>query len=101
MAGRMFVIPPSGEIVVTELETVPPIEELQKAVGGYIETVPYFTKYKDKQCVAFCNEEGKLKGLPYNSRATNDWGRNTPLSDDVLVGPVVILTGDRSFMEVI
>lgn len=36
------------------------LEELQKFVGGYIEAVPYANP------VAYCNEEGRLNGLPTN-----------------------------------
>ena len=37
------------------------LEALQKAVGGYIETVSIFT-----DVTLICNEEGRLTGLPYN-----------------------------------
>ena len=37
------------------------LEAFQEAVGGYIET---FTLAPD--LVIICNEEGKLRGLPYN-----------------------------------
>ena len=37
------------------------LENLQRTVGGYIETV---TLCDD--LVVICNEEGRLKGLPYN-----------------------------------
>lgn len=37
------------------------LENLQTAVGGYIETV----KLATDMCVV-CNEEGRLKGKPYN-----------------------------------
>jgi hypothetical protein len=40
-------------------------KELQDLVGGYIEVLP---SIKPKIIV---NEEGLLKGLPYNERATN------------------------------
>lgn len=36
------------------------LENLQKTVGGYIETVTLFT-----DCVIICNEEGLIQGLPY------------------------------------
>ncbi len=36
---------------------------LQKAVGGYIETVTV-----TKDMVILCNEEGRLLGMPYNCR---------------------------------
>lgn len=37
------------------------LENLQRTVGGYIETI---TLCDD--LVVICNEEGRLKGLPYN-----------------------------------
>jgi Domain of unknown function (DUF3846) len=50
---------------------------LKTAVGGWIETLPYFNKFevdgKQKSCVAYCNEEGKLTGLPYNAPARALW----------------------------
>lgn len=36
-------------------------ENLQKTVGGYIETVTLAS-----DCVVICNEEGMLKRFPYN-----------------------------------
>ena len=36
------------------------LESLQKAVGGYIECIPY-----DK-FIVICDEEGRLKGKPFN-----------------------------------
>lgn len=37
------------------------LEELQAAVGGYIETVTFAT-----DAVVICNEEGRPMGLPHN-----------------------------------
>ena len=37
------------------------LENLQKTVDGYIETVTL-----SSDCVVICNEEGMLRGLPYN-----------------------------------
>lgn len=39
------------------------LENLQRTVGGYIETVTIST-----DVVIICNEEGKLLGLPHNCR---------------------------------
>jgi hypothetical protein len=60
-----------------------------------------------RPCEAFCNEEGKNDGLPYNETATLLWaatlvkdGHLKPGADgsvampDVLVGPVAIVIGD-------
>lgn len=37
------------------------LEAMQAEVGGYIETVRFTS-----DCCIVCNEEGRLKGLPYN-----------------------------------
>ena len=52
------------------------LEELQKAVGGYIQIVP------NSSPASYCNEEGLVYGLPYNAQASKRFGVN-------LVGPVI------------
>ena len=53
-------------------------------------------------CVAFCDEDGKSKGLPPNTRVNEFWSMALPEIDlDYLVGPIVILTGDADFMKAI
>lgn len=42
------------------------LKNLQKTVGGHIETVTLMS-----DLVIICNEEGKLRGLPYNCRILN------------------------------
>jgi hypothetical protein len=57
------------------------LENLQKLVGGYIETIPV----KDFQnCVILCNEDGKMQGLPVNIRIPGDF----------IVGTIVVLGVD-------
>jgi len=105
MRGTMTLIEPDS-VSVTELTAPPELEALQHAVGGYIEQVPWFHWFIGVPCVAFCNEEGKLRKLLYNEVATLAWtaavmhdhGRLSGFCDR-LVGPVVVLTGDREFME--
>jgi len=70
----------------------PTLEQLQDAVGGYIEYVPL-----NDQTIAitghthmYCNEMGKLEGLPFNAMATSMM-RN---SHDVIVGNAVLMTDD-------
>ena len=69
------------------------LAEMKKAVGGWIEYA-----HDDGETQIICNEEGKLRGLPYNEEATKLWYRKhhekygTPLKD-VLVGDVLVLTG--------
>lgn len=42
------------------------LENLQKTVGGYIETVTLAS-----DLVVICNEEGKLLGLPHNCKVAD------------------------------
>ena len=59
------------------------LEQLQRAVGGYIEAVP------GTRSRAYCNEEGRLRGLAFNRRASLRF-------QQMLVGDVVELeAGDR------
>jgi hypothetical protein len=113
-----------GELI--GFAAAPTLKFLQTAVGGHIELVPYFTTVYVKtpeltlvDCIAYCNEEGKLKGLEVNGIATVLWDRALKRhrnSDgelmfpggliaadggvkDMLFGPVVVLYGDAEFME--
>ena len=102
MKGTMTIISPNGTQHKTEHTKPVALDVLQQSVGGYIEIVPHFTKYNNKPCVAFCNEEGKLEQLPYNHVATTAWmvaADARGIGGDELVGPVVILQGDDEFME--
>lgn len=101
MKGALTIIHPSGEITRKEYTAEIPLEDLNKAVGGYIELVPYFNDYKGVNCRAFCNEYGKINGLPYNEPATALWERafGKSVRPDFLVGSIAIVTGDREFMS--
>lgn len=56
---KVIMVEPMKEPCPAEVENT--LEGLQKAVGGYIETV-----YLEDYIVLVCNEEGKLLGLPGN-----------------------------------
>ena len=72
---------PTGEVInVSPKEKTFGLEELQGMVGGYIEIVAVGRE------LYVCDEEGKLKGKPINSLATNKSGRwFDPFVGDVLV----------------
>lgn len=63
------------------------LERLQQLVGGYIEGVPA----QHDGLAAWCNEDGRLGGLPLNVRATAWWQRHgyDVAHDDDLRGDVV------------
>jgi len=101
MKGKMTTIKTNGVIMVLEKDVAITLDDLQTAVGGYVESIPMFDLYKGEHCVAFCNEEGKLKGLPLNAVATGYWWeqRHPHPPNDMLVGDIVIITGDNEMME--
>lgn len=117
MQGVLLAITPHGAIIGHRIKAAPDYRTLQAIVGGRIETVPYFAgpvegevafnnsdaevSFTDHAmtCVAFCNEEGKLEGQPYNATATAMWRDITPYAiDDVLVGVVAVVIGDAELM---
>ena len=57
------------------------LEELQKAVGGYIEVVSLKDDY-----IMVINEEGKCQGLLLNQKATDLYGNN----QDYIVGNALV-----------
>jgi hypothetical protein len=107
MKGRLIVIEDDSytgdplAIRAKEYSAAAPLKDLKEAVGGSIESVPYWTTMKGKPCWVICNEEGKLHGLPLNTAATMMWWSCAPQMRgvDMLHGPVAILTGDGEFMD--
>ena len=63
------------------------LESLQKEVGGLIECV-----YLDDNCIAVCNEEGKINGMELNRR----------VGDDIIAGPffIVAYSEDGEFVSI-
>jgi hypothetical protein len=112
MKGTMLVIPVAGKPVATQYAGPPDLPALQKAVGGYIEPIPYFNEIfhggQWRRCVAFADEDGKRKELPYNGVAHICWdaalrrltgaSRRSPSAPDYLVGPIAVLFGDDEWM---
>ena len=107
MKGTLFVIQPNdlkGPSEERELFAAPGHLDINRLVGGFIEQVPFFNVFQGKACVAFCNEEGKNEGLLFNPLASLLWYRQNGLEgltigQDILVGPVVIIVGDRELMN--
>lgn len=117
MKGKMIVYYPGEppELKVTEYSAPIPLEDLQQAVGGDIETVPYWDSFPTldggpiSPAVVWCHGTGKLEGLPRNRYMTDLWekhlqGKGMSRFDkqgkelDFLVGKIVVTTGDAEFM---
>lgn len=62
-----------------------PLPIYQKIVGGWIELVP-----NPQGVTVYCNEEGKIHGLPPNHRATALFGEWLH-SWDVIAGSVIVV----------
>lgn len=63
----IIILAPDGHVIVAPIRNGITLKMLQDLVGGYIETVPA----KPEGTVLIVNEEGKLRGMAYNTRATN------------------------------
>lgn len=89
---KVIYVEPHKEAAVIEIGSA--LEDMQAAVDGYIEAVYPF----DDPVAIVCNEEGKLKNMPYN-RVLMDQEDNRPI--DILCGPFFIcgLTED-SFTDI-
>lgn len=69
------------------------LSSLQAIVGGFIEAVTL------PDCHLYCNEEGKLTGLPFNQLASLfAWSLGWPRSD-MLCGSVVFLGNGKAGEE--
>jgi hypothetical protein len=109
MIGTAIVIHADGTMEITQLSNAPTLDFLQEAVAGDIAIVPHFSTVGEivkggvVRCIAYCNEHGEDKKLPVNRIATDLWlvaqHRAGVAIDDVLLGPVVVLTGDDEFLE--
>lgn len=100
----LVAVHPTGEIKKKAIKKTPTLEDLQAIVGGSIELVPYFNTYEMSPCVAFCNEEGKLKHMPVNQPAQVLWamcGGKAAFAAyaDVLVGNIAIVVGSKQFLQ--
>lgn len=90
---RLTVITPDGTVTHEVQPKKFELAQLQKAVGGYIETVGFFTKYEGKKCTAYVNEEGLITSppLPINNFATRLWLEQYTFAH-ALAGNLAILT---------
>jgi len=87
MTLRTLVVHTDGSHEVTQVEDQ--LTALQAAIGGgWIEGV---SSAIDADWHAYCDEEGKLKGLPMNLVATTLAHALGWIADDVLVGDVIFL----------
>ena len=80
MAYEAITYRASGEIERATFEEEPSLEWLQAQVGGYIERVPGLGVQ------VWCNEDGRMAGLPRNPHAAKLLGREI-VGDFVVCDP--------------
>ncbi len=114
MTGEGFIYHPGrGEPEHFTFAGKPELEDMRAKIGGgYIQVVPEWSQLPDgRKCVAFCDEDGKMKGLPLNNAATALWRaellrkhggerfKTVDPDSTLLRGPVLCVTGDAAFMR--
>ena len=85
----------TGEV--TELDLASDsLNKLQTAVGGWVQAIDLASDLS-----MWCNEEGKLTGLPHNPYAQYMWDKVFGAHTDYLVGDIVLTGGTDSEGETI
>ena len=77
----------TGQVQVVEFENDTCYQTLSAGVGGYIECVAL-----SEQMDLWCNEDGKVDGLPFNPLATRIF-HHAHKTSDFIVGDAVITGG--------
>lgn len=89
---KFAVLKVDGTLSFEEVDAEKEYDFLSGTVGGYIQAVPLSYDETIGDLTLWCNEEGKLDGLPFNQAATMLWelfyGKT-----DYMVGDVVLSGG--------
>lgn len=89
---RAVIIPADPNLPVATTTLSSDLRSLQAAVGGYIEPVGRALDW-----VAWADEDGKVKGKPYNKRATHAMAfMSNHNPNDPIAGDVVVLGTDKT-----
>jgi hypothetical protein len=93
---EMLILKVDGTTETIRTEKPPTLDQLQEAVGGYIQIVPDWPRWTSKPCEVYCDENGLLKEKPLNRQATLAWRAQLKGAYDPdmarLWGDVVIVT---------
>ena len=93
--GQVIVVKVDGTVIERTQDTPPTLAEMQEMVGGYVEILPWPSAnvlYKGERAQYYGDEEGIVKRLPTNAKAS----RLTYVQEWLgypLCGDLVILTG--------
>jgi hypothetical protein len=93
---HVTVIKTDGSLDTVQQSHCPELEQLKSAVEGHIESVPHWYAYHGRECVVFCNDDGKWE-KPINELATAMWyAHNRQALDDHLCGNIIIVSADTA-----
>lgn len=87
MTKRAIRITTAGEVSELDL-SIDSLSVLQDGVGGWIEAVDLA-----RDMTLWCNEEGKMNGLPHNPFAQFMWDKVFGAHTDYIVGDIVLTGG--------
>jgi len=90
----LVIIKPNQPIIKSGIIVHPSLEELQSIVEGYIEVIPRFNSFFGRECIAYCNEDGKMRNLEFNKLATNIWWLMGGGMGSHLVGTIAVVIGN-------
>jgi len=79
--------------IITDSKDEPTLKSAQEFVGGYVEGVPF-----PNGDYLIVNEEGKLKGLDVNEKATKLW-RDTFDNDNYITGRKDFVVGNAILIK--
>lgn len=92
----LTIIPADPAKPIVTRDGIDDLKELQGIVGGYIETVPHWSRYDGRLCAVYANETGRIDNLRLNRRATDLWlealGRGPFRYEPLLFGDIVVVT---------
>jgi len=99
MPFKIITIAPDGKIVCETHKKHPGWKEIQGYVDGMFQVCPYFTSMeldgkKYKRGIAYCNEEGKIKGMAFNPIASALWLKSCPKGEPdrmLIAGPLLFV----------
>lgn len=97
---KILIIKANGSVDEVELKEKLSLEQMQEYVGGFIECI----EFPDGRTIVL-NEEGRLNGLPLNSKAMEVWKEQFPPekykfnNDGLIHGNILITDKDYPWNE--
>lgn len=83
---RAVIIPVEGDMIRRTIDRSGLLSAAQTVVGGWIEGVVL-----GEEATLYCNEEGKLQGMPLNPRATALCKAHKAIPGDHICGSAIVL----------